>query len=95
MPKVPIRLNKRIIAHILVEVQVLGIAEVGVGEGGGFGGPVGRQPAAHARRVIPRPKVVQPRLRVPFFGGEGIEEKLRAEGKGNSNKLTFANCGQK
>ena len=80
----PVRIGmaQRIVPHIPVQVERLGIAEIGVGDGIGDGAPIRRHPAAHRGGVVPGAEVVQPALGIPFFAGELVRQSQQARKAG-------------
>jgi len=60
-----------------VEVESLGVGEIGVGDGNGDAGPVGGEPAAEAAGVIAGAEVVVAGFGVAFFAFEFVSVARR------------------
>ena len=59
-----------VVADVGVEVEGLGVGEVGIGDGFGFVGPVGGKEAAKKRIVVARAEVYEAIFVVAFLAGE-------------------------
>jgi hypothetical protein len=60
------------VAHIAVLVERLRVSQVRIRNRFGRGRPVRRDEPTKPTRIMPRPKVIQPRFGVPFFAGEFV-----------------------
>ena len=67
-----INLTQRVIFNISIEIQRLWIVQVGVGDWGGDGGPVGGEEAAHGGGIVAGAEVVEIGFGVAFFAGEFV-----------------------
>ena len=83
-----------VVADHGVEVEGLGVGEIGVGDRSGNGGPVGREKAAVGGGVVTRVIVVVSGFGIAFLAGEFVilwarvgELVLAAEGKVESDVL--------
>src|SRR2546430_17096772 len=62
----------RFVLNVAVQIQRLWVAELGVGNSGGGGGPVGDGEASEEGRVVAGAELVEAGFAVAFFAGEFV-----------------------